>query len=1461
MTNVGYNLGSAYGSVIISTNVGEAMDRAAQDFDAGIASMSASVKAWGDSLTMMGAQMSVLMSPLRDALDGAIDQALEFDSSMVNVQSVLGITGEELDTMSDQVLALGMNSRQGAQAASKAMYDIAGGVADASTHMSILETSLDVATAGSAELDGVVNALVKTMNIYSLGAEDAAHAGDVFTRMVGMGVGTANEFAAALPPVEGLGKELGLTFDELGSYMAYMSTKSESVAAGGTQLRGVFSKLMNPSKELGDAIASMGYESGKAMVEQEGLVGALKKIQEFGGGSFSGLITDQEALLGAIALTTDGASEFFDTYNSGIEGATEKAKAIQMASPAAQLDLLKSSLNGLSIQVGRELLPILGGLATALQPIVLGFTEWVATHGDLVRIIGGAIAGVSMLGTGLTGLGLALSLAEPLMAAFSVGMTVMTGPIGMVIAGVTALGVAWSTNFLGMRDLLQPVVDRVTDTLDRLWLSIEVFVSDIQEYGILDAILGAFGLGESGAEASGESWIEGVLATFLGAAGEADGAAREMAQSITESIGSIVIPVVNTFQTVSNALDIFKQQVENLGLFDAISTALGKGQDRASLVSGLLMSFGMTQESAQAMSQSIHEAFMRLYGDFLELRRIAVNAMTYFSAQVNAGGDAFDILRSQFQYVLPMLLDFLGISEDTAETIQITLISALDSAESAITHLGDAFDYAIGAIQNIVTEGKSFTHFFTVFEDGSSIIGTFIEKLGMAEEPATALGAAIANAFGSVFDGVSTFISRLNAGIKWAIYGLSQFGESLADGVQPLQALADTVGVMFTNFLWGIGAISDVTQLRTLQQRWIDTISSIANFFEGLWSTFNRFSTIVGSMISYFTSMREAGVGFFEALRNEINLFVGLGLRFVGVSGETADAVQNWLLTAVTNIERLWNAARSVFGSIWGWLQTVWANIGNIDLSGLMDIIGPLYEVGSWLLALTNPISLAWKILTALGVDFVALIEDVAGAISTFFDTLSQGGSLGDALGAVFGADAVTGITDGVNGIISVVQDLRYLLVGIWEFVSPSLTQFGNWFLNDVVPAIADLVTNSLLPALQSIGDFLGQLWEIVGPHLAAFADWFLYTVLPQIEQFISGTVIPAIGRFIDILTRIWNDVSPFLLQLVDWFLNSALPTIISYVENITIPAIQAFIDILKGIWDLVSPVLTSLYNWFITEGLPFIMEQLEAARQSFQELIDKIVAIWTDVQPDLEVLRQGIEDIFKAIDEQILKPAGVAFNQLIAIVQKIWTDVQQAFADFQKGVSDAFTAVDTQAIQPIKTAIQGVIDAFETFWGFIKPHIDNFVKGVNDALGPVIKLINDIKTALGDVVTQSTQGYQTAANVTTEVAAGVASGQYSVFDVLGAAAQSTISELTGGRVKAYATGSDYIQEDGLAYLHEGEAVLTKEENASRGNGGGVVIQIENLYAATAEQAREVVGGLDEGIKELIRHSGGTFGG
>lgn len=402
------------------------------------------VSSVGKSMQDIGKKMTIATAPIALALGMAVNSAMAFDSSMVNTASVLGKSRTEMVGMNKEILKIGMNSRAGPQAAADAFYDIAGGVSDASSHMAILQASINTAEAGNADLGSTTNALIAVMNSYGFKAEDAAFASDVLTRTVGMGVGTMGDFASAMPAVTGLAHSLGIGFDDLSASAAYLTTQGNTASQSTTQLGGMMSALINPSTKMNGALQEMGFASGRAAVEQLGLVGTYQAlIDKFGVDAVGPMVGQMEAVRGVTALTGAGFTEFSGKFVQGVNGATAAAQQIQLDGPAAQFDLLKSKLSTLGIEAGQILLPILNDLVTnTITPLVDGVMAWADANPEAAKTVLMILGAAVLAGPVIGGLGLAVS-------AVSTAVGILLAPAVLLAGAIGAIGLAAQIGYPG----------------------------------------------------------------------------------------------------------------------------------------------------------------------------------------------------------------------------------------------------------------------------------------------------------------------------------------------------------------------------------------------------------------------------------------------------------------------------------------------------------------------------------------------------------------------------------------------------------------------------------------------------------------------------------------------------------------------------------------------------------------------------------------------------------------------------------------------------------------------------------------------------------------------------------------------------------------------------------------------------------------------------------------------------
>lgn len=235
-----------------------------RNFEDGLSSTQKGLKGFGASA---GAAMAIATKAMDVAMDAAVGlakstvgAAVDWDRAFKNIEAV---TKRSTATIQKQILNM-KSAVAGPQELADAMYDIVGGVADASTHMAILEAANRTAEAGAANLKATTQGLISVMNSYKFSASQAAFASDVLTQVVNKGVGTMDQFVAAISPIAGLAASTGVKFDELGAAMAFMTTKGATAAQAGTQAQAAITALLKPNSQMNDLLKKVNVSTDNA---------------------------------------------------------------------------------------------------------------------------------------------------------------------------------------------------------------------------------------------------------------------------------------------------------------------------------------------------------------------------------------------------------------------------------------------------------------------------------------------------------------------------------------------------------------------------------------------------------------------------------------------------------------------------------------------------------------------------------------------------------------------------------------------------------------------------------------------------------------------------------------------------------------------------------------------------------------------------------------------------------------------------------------------------------------------------------------------------------------------------------------------------------------------------------------------------------------------------------------------
>lgn len=370
----------------------------------------------------------------------AVNAAAEYQTQLANISTLL--TGTEAEVaartaeIGDQILKVSDKTGVATDNLTDGMYQVISAFGDSADAASILETAAKSAAAGNATTADSINLLSAVTKGYGdTSAAAVQKAADLSFATVRLGQTSFPELAASMGKVIPLAGTLGLEQEQLFGAMATLTGVTGTTAEVVTQLKATMQGFLSPSKNMQAALASMGYESGQALLESKGLQGALDALKDSVHGdelALAGLFSTVEAQNAVMAMagtqSENLASKTAEMYEAA--GAADTAFQRQTNTLKYTVQTVKNLGKNFLTQIGTNILPYVNDLAEAALPKVQNALE---NAGDYVEksIIPTAEKAVKWIGENKTAILTVASAAVTAVGAFK-GLQVATAAVGAV---------------------------------------------------------------------------------------------------------------------------------------------------------------------------------------------------------------------------------------------------------------------------------------------------------------------------------------------------------------------------------------------------------------------------------------------------------------------------------------------------------------------------------------------------------------------------------------------------------------------------------------------------------------------------------------------------------------------------------------------------------------------------------------------------------------------------------------------------------------------------------------------------------------------------------------------------------------------------------------------------------------------------------------------------------------------
>ena len=361
-----------------------------------------SLKNFGDKATKTGRSLTTKVTlPMAGLGVAAVKTAADFESSMTKITALVGVAKDEVDRMSVSVRSMATQFGKSANQAADALFYITSAGLRGATATDTLAASLKASAIGLGDTATIADLATSALNAYGSDVLSAAQATDVMTATIREGKLETTELAGSMGRVLPLASAMGVNFNEVGAAFAALSRTGTNAAEAATQIRGILSSLLRPTKQAEEALTGMGLSSEglRRQMREEGLLATLKTLsQEFAGNeaaaasvfgnirALSGVLD----LMGANVKTTEAIFASMEDTT----GAVDEAFSAVSETAAFQFQQATAEMKETLLALGQDLLPLVKDALELVSDSIRGVTDFFRGMDDNTQAAVKALAGV-----------------------------------------------------------------------------------------------------------------------------------------------------------------------------------------------------------------------------------------------------------------------------------------------------------------------------------------------------------------------------------------------------------------------------------------------------------------------------------------------------------------------------------------------------------------------------------------------------------------------------------------------------------------------------------------------------------------------------------------------------------------------------------------------------------------------------------------------------------------------------------------------------------------------------------------------------------------------------------------------------------------------------------------------------------------------------------------------------------
>lgn len=366
----------------------------------------------GNRFTSVGTKLTLgVTAPVVAMGTAMVNTAATFQQGLSKVGAISGATADDMVVLKQKAEDMGAKTQFSATQAADAMSYMAMAGWKTDQIVTGLDGVMNLAAASGEDLASVSDIVTDSMTAFGLEADQAAKFADVLamaSNASNTSVAMLGESFKYVAPIAGA---MGYTVEDTSVALGLMANSGIKAGQAGTSLRGALTRMMKPT----DDAAAVMDKYGISMTNSDGTMKTLAQVMEMLREKMGGLdeatqiqaattLFGQESMSGMLAVVNAAPKDFDNLTNSinNADGTAQKVAETMNDNLKGKIDLLTSALEGLAIQFGDILLPIItkfvewltgladkfGQLDEGTQKTILGFALFAASIGPVIIAMG-----------------------------------------------------------------------------------------------------------------------------------------------------------------------------------------------------------------------------------------------------------------------------------------------------------------------------------------------------------------------------------------------------------------------------------------------------------------------------------------------------------------------------------------------------------------------------------------------------------------------------------------------------------------------------------------------------------------------------------------------------------------------------------------------------------------------------------------------------------------------------------------------------------------------------------------------------------------------------------------------------------------------------------------------------------------------------------------------------------------